>query len=149
MFSMPILGLSDLRPILLLAVVAIAACTAPIVSTAATSADNAAIARAFAEHRSNVEVTADGQVARLLADETSETGTHQRFVLALRGSSQTLLITNNVSIGRRVPVVVGDALVVHGEFVWNDQGGLIHFTHHDPDRSHEGGWIERQGIRYE
>lgn len=138
----------SLRAILLLALLAVTACLPPA-STAAPTADNAAIARAFADHRSNVEVTADGEVTRLLADETSETGTHQRFILTLRGSSQTLLITNNVSIGKRVPVVVGDAVVVHGEYVWNDQGGLVHFTHHDPERSHEGGWIERQGLRYE
>lgn len=139
----------SLRPILLIALLTVAACAVPVPSTAAPTADNAAVARAFADHRSNVEVTADGEVARLLADETSDTGTHQRFILALRGSSQTLLVTNNVSIGKRVPVVVGDSVVVHGEYVWNDQGGLVHFTHHDPERSHEGGWIERQGLRYE
>lgn len=134
---------------MLFALIAVAACAAPLASTDAPAADNAAVARAFAEHRSNIEVTAEGQVARLLADETSATGTHQRLILTLRGSTQTLLITNNVSIARRVPVAVGDALLVHGEYVWNDQGGLIHFTHHDPQRSHEGGWIERQGVRYE
>jgi len=26
---------------------------------------------------------------------------------------------------------------------------LMHFTHHDADRSHEGGWIEHAGVRYE
>lgn len=140
---------SWLRLTLLFALLAVAACAAPVASTAAPAADNAAVARAFAEHRSNVEVTAEGQVTRLLADETSDTGTHQRFLLALRGSTQTLLVTNNVSIGKRVPVAAGDALVVHGEYVWNDQGGLVHFTHHDPQGSHPGGWIERQGVRYE
>ncbi len=134
---------------LLFALLAASACAAPGTSAVAPAADNAAITRAFAEHRSNVEVTADGQVTRLLPDESSDTGTHQRLILTLRGSTQTLLITNNVSIGTRVPVVAGDALVVHGEYVWNDQGGLIHFTHHDPGHSHEGGWIERQGHRYE
>ena len=134
-----------MRSTLLVALLALAACSVPVASTA----DNAAIARAFAGHRSNVEVTAEGQVARLLADETSATGTHQRFILTLRDSTQTLLITNNVSIGQRVPVGVGDDLLVHGEYIWNEQGGLMHFTHHDPRGSHEGGWIERHGVRYE
>ena len=125
----------------------LAACAAT--AGPATTPDNAAVASAFAGHRSNLEVTASGAVEQLLSDETSETGTHQRFILRLEGVTQTLLITNNVSIGRRVPVVVGDAIVVHGEYVWNDQGGLVHFTHHDPQRSHEGGWIERQGVRYD
>ena len=85
----------------------------------------------------------------MLSDETSDTGTHQRFIVRMDGSTQTLLVTNNVSIGTRVPVAVGDSIVVHGEYIWNDQGGLIHFTHHDPDGSHPSGWIERNGVRYQ
>ncbi|MEO8632975.1 MAG: DUF3465 domain-containing protein [Chloroflexota bacterium] len=118
-------------------------------STVAPAADNAAIARAFADHRSELQVTAQGRVERLLSDDTSATSTHQRFILKLDDLAQTLLITNNVSVGKRVPVAAGDALVVHGEFIWNDQGGLVHFTHHDPDGSHESGWILRDGVRYE
>lgn len=90
-----------------------------------------------------------GSVDRLLSDESSDTGLHQRFILKVAGSAQTLLITNNVSIGRRVPVAPGDSVVVHGEYVWNAEGGLVHFTHHDPEHTHEGGWIERQGVRYD
>ena len=118
-------------------------------ATSAQAADNAAVASAFAEHRSPLEVTAQGQVDRVLSDETSDSGTHQRFIVKLDRSTQTLLITNNVSIGKRVPVAVGDSVLVHGEYIWNDQGGLVHFTHHDPDGSHPSGWIERQGVRYD
>ncbi len=114
----------------------------------AVVAGNAAVERAFADHRSGIEVTADGAVTRLLSDDTGPSGTHQRFIVQVKGSTQTLLIENNVSIGKRVPVATGDGVVVHGEYVWNDQGGLIHFTHHDPDHSHEDGWIELKGIRY-
>lgn len=110
---------------------------------------NAAIQSDFTEHRSNVEVTADGQVTRLLSDEHGPEGTHQRFIVQLTGVEQTVLIDNNVDIGRRAAVAVGDAVTVHGEYVWNDQGGLIHFTHHDPAHTHEGGWIDAKGVRYE
>lgn len=136
------------RGLLLLAVALMVTCGGPA-TTNTISTDNAAIAADFAAHRSNVEVTAHGTVERLLSDERSDTGTHQRFILRVEGSTHTLLITNNVSIGTRVPVAVGDDVVVHGEYVWNDQGGLVHFTHHDPALTHEGGWIERQGVRYE
>ena len=70
------------------------------------------------------------------------------FIVQVKGSAQTLLIDNNVDIGKRVPVANGDDVVVHGEYVWNDQGGLIHFTHHDPAHTHEDGWIELKGARY-
>jgi hypothetical protein len=111
-------------------------------------AGNATVERAFAEHLSSIEVTAEGSVTRLLSDDTGPSGTHQRFIVQVKGSTQTLLIDNNVDIGKRVPLATGDAVVVHGEYVWNDQGGLIHFTHHDPAHTHEDGWIELKGVRY-
>ena len=117
-------------------------------SCGAVATGNAAVQRAYAEHLSGIEVTAEGSVTRLLADDPGPSGTHQRFIVQVKGSAQTLLIDNNVDIGKRVPVASGDDVVVHGEYVWNDQGGLIHFTHHDPAHTHEDGWIELKGIRY-
>jgi len=109
---------------------------------------NGAVERAYAQHLSAIEVTAEGSVTRLLSDDTGPSGTHQRFIVQVKGSAQTLLIDNNVDIGKRVPLSTGDDVVVHGEYVWNDQGGLIHFTHHDPAHTHEDGWIELRGLRY-
>jgi hypothetical protein len=110
--------------------------------------DNAAVERAFRERTSDVQVTAEGTVTRLLADDNGPTGRHQRFIIRLAGASQTVLVTNNIEVGKRVPLAVGDDVIVHGEYVWNDEGGLIHFTHRDADRSHEDGWIELRGVRY-
>ena len=116
---------------------------------APATSDNAAVERDYAEKRSTVEVTAEGMVTRVLADESGPSGLHQRFIVRLVGSTQTVLVENNVTIGQRAPVLVGDDVMVHGEYVWNDQGGLIHFTHHDPAPAHEGGWIELKGVRYQ
>ena len=116
---------------------------------APATSDNAAVERDYAEKRSTVEVTAEGAVTRVLADESGPSGLHQRFIIRLAGSTQTVLVENNVTIGQRAPVLVGDVVMVHGEYVWNDQGGLIHFTHHDPAPAHEGGWIELKGVRYQ
>jgi hypothetical protein len=114
----------------------------------AVVAGNAAVERAFADHRSGLEVTAHGTVTRILSDNAGPRGTHQRFVVRLAAASQTVLVENNVDIGKRVPIATGDEVLVHGEYVWNDEGGLIHFTHHDPAHTHEDGWIEVKGIRY-
>ena len=111
--------------------------------------DNAAVERDYAQQRSAVEVTAQGVVTSVLADDTGPSGTHQRFIIRLTGTTQTVLVDNNVTIGRRAPVAPDDDVIVHGEYVWNDQGGLIHFTHHDPAPAHEGGWIELNGTRYQ
>jgi hypothetical protein len=117
-------------------------------SCAPAAVDNASVQRYFAERRSNVEVSVEATVTRLLADDPGPSGVHQRFIVQVAGATQTLLIDNNVDIGKRVPVAVGDRVTIHGEYVWNDQGGLVHFTHHDPQRTHEDGWIELRGVRY-
>jgi hypothetical protein len=119
------------------------ACAPPATS------DNAAVERDYAEKRSSVEVTAEGTVTRVLADDSGPSGVHQRFIIRLAGSAQTVLVENNLTIGQRAPVSAGNDVIVHGEYVWNDQGGLIHFTHHDPAHTHEGGWIELNGVRYQ
>ncbi len=111
--------------------------------------DNAAVERYYGEQRSTVEVTAEGVVTSVLADDSGPSGTHQRFIIRLAGATQTVLVDNNVTMGQRAPVAPHDDVIVHGEYVWNDQGGLIHFTHHDPAPSHEGGWIELNGLRYQ
>ncbi|HEV3096973.1 MAG TPA: DUF3465 domain-containing protein [Candidatus Dormibacteraeota bacterium] len=115
---------------------------------AAAQPDDAAIAADFRNHQSNVEVTADGTVIRLLPDRTSSTGTHEQFIIKLNSQNVTVEVEHNISIGARVPVAQGDHVVVHGEYVWNSKGGLIHFTHHDPQGTHEGGYIEDNGTTY-
>jgi hypothetical protein len=116
---------------------------------AAATADNAAVQNDYAARRSAVEVTAEGVVTSVLADDTGPSGPHQRFIIRLAGATQTVLIDNNVTVGQRVPIATSDDVTVHGEYIWNDQGGLIHYTHHDPAPGHEGGWIDRNGVRYQ
>lgn len=105
--------------------------------------------RDYQQHRSQVEVTAEGTVVRVLADSTGPSGPHERFVVRLDNADLTVLVDHNLSIAKRVPVGVGDRVVVHGEYVWNVQGGLIHFTHHDPQGSHEAGFIVDGGQTYD
>jgi hypothetical protein len=111
--------------------------------------NDAAIVSDFHNRQSNVEVTADGTVVRLLPDRTSSSGTHEQFIIKLSSQNLTVEIEHNVTIGARVPISDGDRVIVHGEYVWNPEGGLIHFTHHDPQGTHEGGYIEDNGTTYD
>ena len=122
---------------------AVAACGAP------AQPDDAAIVVDFHKHRSNVEVTAEGTVVRLLPDRTSSTGVHEQFIVKLSSGAVTVEVEHNISIGARAAVKEGDHVIVHGEYIWNAQGGLIHFTHHDPQGTHEGGYIEDNGKTYD
>lgn len=111
--------------------------------------DDAAIVADYHNHQSNVEVTADGTVARVLPDRTSSTGIHEQFIIKLSSGDITVEVEHNISIAARVPVALGDHVIVHGEYIWTAQGGLIHFTHHDPKGTHEGGYIQDNGTTYD
>lgn len=92
----------------------------------------------FRYHRSGLWVTLRARVTRLLPDSQGRYR-HQRFIVRCR-NGQSILIVNDVSIGARVPVRKGDTVGVRGEYVWNERGGLVHFTHHS-DTGAPGGWI--------
>jgi hypothetical protein len=105
------------------------------------------IQQLFDTQTTDVEVTGSGIVTRLLSDD-SEGDRHQRFIVEVR-SGLTVLIAHNIDIAPRLEgVAVGDQLKFHGEYAYSDQGGTIHWTHHDPDGSHEAGWLEWKGQRY-
>jgi len=114
-------------------------------STAPATSDGS-IEQAFAGQRSGVWVDAGGRVARLLADD-KEGSRHQRFILALN-SGHTVLVSHNIDLAERVPVRKGEHLKLHGRYEWNERGGVIHWTHHDPEGSMPGGWIRYQGAVY-
>jgi Protein of unknown function (DUF3465) len=114
----------------------------------APAESNDAIAVAFAERRSDVQVSGTGRVTRVLGDD-SLGDRHQRFILELP-SGQTVLIAHNIDIAPRVePLAAGDPVEFQGVYEWNDKGGVVHWTHHDPEGRHPGGWIRHRGRTYE
>ena len=103
---------------------------------------------AFKEHRGNIQVTQRGKVLRILQDDTTGSR-HQRFIIEL-SSGQTLLIAHNIDLAPRIPnISIGSDVSFHGEYEWNEHGGVVHWTHHDPDGHDEDGWIEYQGKIYQ
>ncbi len=113
-----------------------------------TRADSdALLAEAFAARAVDLPVEGESTVTRLLADDT-EGDRHQRFIVEL-DSGQTLLVVHNIDVAPRVEGLhEGDTVLFKGEYVWNEQGGLIHWTHHDPEGLSEGGWIQHEGTMY-
>lgn len=90
-----------------------------------------------------------GTVVTIFEDRSSATGVHEQFIVRLSSGDITVEVEHNISIARRVPVKLGDTVIVHGEYIWNGKGGLIHFTHHDPQGTHEGGFVEDNGQTYD
>jgi hypothetical protein len=111
-------------------------------------AGDVALAQAFEQRASNLEVQGEGTVVRLLSDDT-QGDRHQRFIVEL-ASGQTLLITHNIDVAPRVASLeAGDRVAFKGVYEWNEEGGLVHWTHLDPSGSHEAGWIETGGRTYQ
>jgi len=106
------------------------------------------LASAFEEQRSGVQVTGEGVVTRIL-DDDSDGSRHQRFILRL-ASGQTLLVAHNVDLAPRIASLnSGDTVTFNGEYEWNEKGGLIHWTHRDPNGQHEAGWLRHNGETYQ
>lgn len=111
-----------------------------------TAGGDAEVRVLFEAGRSGEMVTVEGVVERVLPPD-DDGSPHQRFIVEL-ASGQTLLIAHNLVLAEAVPLREGDPVRVHGEYEWNDRGGLLHWTHHDPEGRRAGGWIEHRGERY-
>ena len=97
------------------------------------------------QQRSDVMVEFEAVVERLLADD-NQGSRHQKFIV--KNGFNTVLIAHNIDLAQRVPLNKGDVVKIRGEYEWNDKGGVVHWTHHDPQQRHEEGWIEHQGKKF-
>lgn len=110
--------------------------------------DDSAIARAFNSGESGVQVEGEGVVVRVLEDDLSGSR-HQRFILQL-ASRHTVLIAHNVDLAPRVAgIQEGDRVSFYGVYEWNEKGGMVHWTHHDPGGKHIAGWLKYNGHTYQ
>lgn len=106
------------------------------------------IAAAFQNQQSNLQIKGEGLVHKILPDDTNGSQ-HQRFILKL-SNGQTLLIAHNIDLATRISDLnVGDTVEFYGEYEWNEKGGVIHWTHHDPSGRHTDGWLKHNGQTYQ
>ncbi|MGR9087666.1 MAG: DUF3465 domain-containing protein [Gammaproteobacteria bacterium] len=103
---------------------------------------------AFQRRISDIQVEGEGSVSKLLPDD-SDGSRHQKFIVRLN-SGQTLLIAHNIELAPRIDSLQeGDIVSFYGEYEWNEKGGLIHWTHHDPSGDHVAGWLKHDGQLYQ
>jgi hypothetical protein len=106
------------------------------------------IEQAFRNRAKDLQLTLEGRVKRLLSDDRQGSH-HQRFIIDVE-SGRTLLVAHNIDLAPRVKnLKAGDLVDIHGVYEWNEKEGVIHWTHHDPQGRHEGGWIRHQGRTYQ
>ena len=111
-------------------------------------ANNKQIDKAYHSKQSDVQVLGVGKVIKVLKDDTKGSQ-HQRFLVKLP-SNLTILIAHNIDLAPRVAdLKAGDAIEFYGEYEWNNKGGVIHWTHHDPRKKHKDGWLKHNGVIYQ
>ena len=108
--------------------------------------DNELIAKLYQQQKSDEIVTAVGRVGKILPDD-NKGSRHQKFLLDI-GQDKWLLVAHNIDLAPYVPLKQGDDVIVHGEYEYNEKGGVLHWTHHDPRGYHEEGYIEHNGKKY-
>ncbi len=79
---------------------------------------DATIADAFSNRKSDLQVSGEGVVTKLLPDDNVGSR-HQKFIISLR-SGQTLLISHNIDVAPRIgSLKKGDAIQFSGQYEWN------------------------------
>lgn len=106
--------------------------------------DDARLREAIRTRSRDVQVTGSGTVQRVLADDLRGSR-HQRFILRL-ASGETVLVAHNIDLARRLESLdPGERVDFAGEYEWTGQGGVVHWTHRDPDGRHVDGWLRHAG----
>ncbi|EKF9659546.1 DUF3465 domain-containing protein [Vibrio cholerae] len=111
-------------------------------------ANDAVLQQAYQSQQSDLQVQGFGQLVKVLPDD-NDGSRHQKFILKLN-SGQTLLVAHNIDLAPRIPnLKVGDSVEFYGEYEWNKKGGVLHWTHKDPQNRHAHGWLKHNGQVYE
>jgi hypothetical protein len=118
------------------------------VSLDARGSNDAVLENAFANRIGKQQVSGQGTVVRVLPDDTHGSR-HQRFIVRLN-SGRTVLVAHNIDLAQRINSLrTGDTVAFYGEYEWNPKGGVIHWTHPDPEGRHPAGWIRHDGQTYQ
>lgn len=116
--------------------------------TEQSAASEQLLATAYQNRQSDIQVGGKGIVIKTLPDDTTGSQ-HQKFILKL-SSGQTVLISHNIDLAPRINSLrKGDTVEFYGEYEWNSNGGVVHWTHHDPNGRHEAGWLKHNGTSYQ
>lgn len=110
--------------------------------------DDVKIQQAFQTQKSNMQVQSSGTVKAVLADDNNGSR-HQKFILQLQ-NGLTVLVAHNIDLAPRIEnLQKGDIIHFNGEYEYSEKGGVIHWTHHDPQQRHADGWLKYKGRTYQ
>lgn len=106
------------------------------------------IKAAYEQRKSNVQVQGSGRVKAILRED-NEGSRHQKFILVLK-NGLSILVAHNIDLAPKIPdLKKGDVVEFYGEYEYNPKGGVLHWTHRDPQNRHESGWLKHDGQIYQ
>ncbi len=104
--------------------------------------------KAYELRKNDLQIRGEGIVVKVLPDDR-EGSRHQRFILQT-SDGPSVLVAHNIDLAPRINELrKGDTVEFFGEYEWNEKGGVIHWTHHDPGNRHVGGWLQHNGTIYQ
>lgn len=120
----------------------------PITQNTGEYRSDSSISAAISARQSNLQVSGDGIVVKLLPDD-NRGSRHQKFIMKVAGD-KTVLVAHNIDLAPRIASLrEGDSIDFNGEYEWNEKGGVLHWTHRDPNGKHPSGWLRHQGQTYQ
>lgn len=110
--------------------------------------DPAIIRNAYEQQKSNFQVKQAGRIIKILKEDNYGPR-HQRFLVQIN-DGRKLLIAHNIDLAPKVETLkVDEQISFYGEYEWNNKGGVIHWTHHDPKKRHPDGWLMYGNKKYQ
>ena len=96
------------------------------------------------------QVLGCGTVIKVLKDD-NEGSRHQKFLVKIDNYPNiTVLIAHNIDLAPRIEgIQAKNPIRFYGEYIYNDKGGVVHWTHRDPASRHQDGWLEYKGEQYQ
>lgn len=120
----------------------------PVSAVSSLTPSATTLETAFAKKQSDFQIKGQGVVKKVLVDDRKG-ARHQKFILQT-SPEQTVLVAHNIDVADRLPgLKEGDTVSFYGEYEWTVQGGVIHWTHHDPGGRHINGWLKYNGKTYQ
>ena len=114
--------------------------------------NNAAIIQAYQAKNPSIkrQVLGCGTVIKVLKDD-NEGSRHQKFLVKIDNYPNiTVLIAHNIDLAPRIEdIKTNNPIRFYGEYIYNDKGGVVHWTHRDPASRHQDGWLEYKGQQYQ
>ena len=115
--------------------------------TTSSSTQNTQVEQAYLNKQQSVQILGKGTVIKLLPDDL-DGSRHQKFIVKV-SNNLTILIAHNIDLAPKIKTLQkGDKITFAGEYEYNDKGGVVHWTHHDPRKQHQDGWLKHGGKTY-